>query len=106
MHIRAYYCCCNSGKDVIQIGKVSGKGKSRKNGDRRETATQSQLLASGCLGRASGLGALATMGSERGSRLQTRVQEYLELLEMLKPGEGVGAVRGGAQACAWWGRDI
>lgn len=68
-----------------------------------ETATQSKLLASGYLGRASGLGALATMGSERGSRLQTRVQEYLELL---KPGEGVGAVRGGAQACAWWGRDI
>lgn len=71
-----------------------------------ETETQSQLLASGCPGRASGLGGSATMGSKRGRRLQTRVQEYLELLEVLKPGEGVGAVRGGAQACARWGRDI
>jgi hypothetical protein len=26
----AYYCCCNFGKDMIQIGRVSGKGKSRK----------------------------------------------------------------------------
>lgn len=72
-----------------------------------ETGPQSQILATGCLGRASGLGALAPMDLERRRRRpQTRVQEYLELLEVLKPGEGVGAVRGGAHACAGWGRDI
>lgn len=32
------------------------------------------------------------MGWEWGRRLQTRVQEYLGLLEVLKTGEGVGAV--------------
>lgn len=71
-----------------------------------ETGLQSQILATGCLGRASGLGALAPMDLERRRRPQTRVQEYLELLEVLTPGEGVGAVRGGAHACAGWGRDI
>lgn len=90
----------------FRLAKCLERGNPGRMGTGWERATPSQLLASGYLGRASGLGATATMGSERGRRLQTRVQEYLELLEVLKPGEGVGAVRGGAQACAWWGRDI
>ena len=42
-----YYCCCNCGKDVMQIGTASGKGgssKEREGGVGQEAEARGQVL--------------------------------------------------------------
>lgn len=84
----------------FRLAKCLERGNPGRVGTGWERDTPSQLLASGYLERASGLGATATMGSERGRRLQTRVQEYLELLGGAKAWRGSGSCQGrGAGMC-------
>lgn len=54
---------------------------------------QSQLLASGCLGRASGLGALATMGSE-GEETADQSPRILRIAGGAKAWRGSGSCQG------------